>query len=74
MGKNSWIALLLALVVLVTTVPVCAAGAENPGVQAYREDDYGGLAPDPVRPPSTPGGTSGGAGRRSEERRVGKEC
>ena len=38
MGKNSWIALLLALVVLVTTVPVCAAGAENPGVQAYRED------------------------------------
>ena len=32
MGKNSWIALLLALVVLVTTVPVCAAGAESPGV------------------------------------------
>lgn len=32
MGKNSWIALLLALVVLVTTVPVCAAGAENPEI------------------------------------------
>ncbi|MCI8841062.1 MAG: hypothetical protein HFF96_11120 [Oscillibacter sp.] len=59
MGKNSWIALLLALVVLVTTVPVCAAGAESPGVQAYREDDYGGLAPDPVRPPSTPGRPAG---------------
>nr|WP_325301213.1 S-layer homology domain-containing protein [uncultured Oscillibacter sp.] len=59
MGKNSWIALLLTLVVLVTTVPVCAAGAENPGVQAYREEDYGGLAPDPVKPPKSPSRPAG---------------
>lgn len=45
MGKNSWIALLLALVVLVTTVPARAFGAESPSVETYSEDDYGGLAP-----------------------------
>ena len=46
MGKNSWTALLLALVVLVTTVPACASGTE--GSQLYsqtQEDAYGGLAP-----------------------------
>lgn len=57
MGKNSWIALLLALVVLVTTVPACAYGVES--VETYSEDDYGGLAPDPVRPPSAPGRPAG---------------
>lgn len=48
MGKNSWTALLLALVVLVTTVPACASGTE--GSQLYsqtQEDAYGGLAPPP---------------------------
>ena len=48
MGKNSWIALLLALVVLVTTVPACAYEAESLGVEVYGEDDYGGLAPPPA--------------------------
>ncbi|MCI9331198.1 MAG: transglutaminase domain-containing protein [Oscillibacter sp.] len=50
MGKNSWIALLLALVVLVTTVPACASETRDPSVQLYsqtEEDDYGGLAPPP---------------------------
>ena len=59
MGKNSWIALLLALVVLVSTVPACAVAAESPGVETYSEDDYGGLAPDPVRPPREPGRPAG---------------
>ena len=59
MGKNSWIALLLALVVLVTTVPACAYEAENLGVEVYGEDDYGGLAPPPAKTPKAPGLPSG---------------
>ncbi|WP_325228545.1 hypothetical protein, partial [Oscillibacter sp.] len=59
MGKNRWIALLLTLVVLVTTVPVCAFGAEGPGVETYSEEDWGGLAPDPARPAQTPGRPAG---------------
>ena len=59
MGKNSWIALLLALVLLATTVPACAFGAESLNLEAYSEDDYGGLAPDPVRPPREPGRPAG---------------
>ncbi len=59
MGKNSWIALLLALVVLVTTVPACAFAAESSGVETYSEDDYGGLAPDPERPAREPGRPAG---------------
>lgn len=57
MGKSSWIALLLALVVLVTTVPACAFGTADPGMEPY--DDYGGLAPDPERPPKEPGRPAG---------------
>nr|WP_325213167.1 S-layer homology domain-containing protein [uncultured Oscillibacter sp.] len=59
MGKNSWIALLLALVVLVTTVPAYAFGAESLSPETYGEDDYGGLAPDPVRPPRNTGRPAG---------------
>lgn len=59
MGKNSWIALALALVVLITTVPACAFGAESPGVETYSENDYGGLAPDPKRPAREPGRPAG---------------
>lgn len=59
MGKNSWIALLLALVLLATSVPVRAFAAEEARVGTYAEDDYGGLAPDPVRPPQTPGRPAG---------------
>ena len=45
MGKNGWIALLLAMVLLVTTIlPACAAGAEEPGAQTGTEDGYDGLA------------------------------
>lgn len=51
MGKNSWIALLLALVMLVTTMPACASGAESLSAQTYSEDDYGGLAPPPAETP-----------------------
>ena len=47
MGKIDWIALLLALVMLVTVMPACAAGAEDPGTQDCSEDAYGGLAPPP---------------------------
>ena len=57
MGKNSWIALVLALVLLVTTMPACAAGAESLSTQMYAEDDYGGLAPPPpkeTRPAGNP--------------------
>lgn len=59
MGKNSWIALLLALVLLATSVPVCAFAAEEARAGTYAEDDYGGLAPDPVRPPQAPGRPAG---------------
>lgn len=59
MGKNSWIALLLALVLLATTVPACAFGVESLSLEAYSEDDYGGLAPDPVRPPKNSGRPAG---------------
>lgn len=46
MGKNGWIALLLAMVLLVTTIlPACAAGAEELDGETELEDDYGGLAP-----------------------------
>ena len=51
MGKNSWIALLLALVMLVTTMPACASGAESLSAQTSSEDDYGGLAPPPAETP-----------------------
>lgn len=62
MGKKSWIALALALVVLVTTAP--AFGLES--VETYSEEDYGGLAPDPARPSRNTGrpdgeGDDGGA-------------
>ncbi len=59
MGKNSWIALLLALVVVVTTVPACAFGTESPRVEMYSEEDYGGLAPPPAKPPREPGRPAG---------------
>ena len=59
MGKNSWIALLLALVLLATTVPACAFGVESLSLEAYSEDDYGGLAPGPVRPPKNSGRPAG---------------
>ena len=59
MGKNGWIALALALVVLVTTVPACAYGAESLGVEVYSEDDYGGLAPPPAKTPKEPGRPAG---------------
>ena len=59
MRKNSWIAFLLALVVLASTVPACAVAAESTGAETYSEDDYGGLAPDPVRPPREPGRPAG---------------
>lgn len=51
MGKNSWIALFLALVLLAgTALPVFASGTggktANPDAQAYSQtDSYGGLAP-----------------------------
>ena len=37
MGKNCWIALLLALVMLAAAVPVCAFEAESPVLSAYSE-------------------------------------
>ena len=65
MGKTSWIALLLALVMLATTVPAFAFGAESLAVQTYSEEDYGGLAPPPKKDetpkrPSRPAGEDGG--------------
>ena len=59
MGKNSWIALLLALVVLVTTVPACASEAVSLSVSTYSEEDYGGLAPPPAKTESSAGTDSG---------------
>ena len=59
MGKNSWIALLLALVLLVTTVPACASEAVSLSVKPYSEDDYGGLAPPPEKTPKEPGRPAG---------------
>lgn len=73
MGKNSWIALLLALVLLAlvllagTALPVFAAGAQVPAAETYdREDEYGGLAPPPEdstpRQPSRPAGEGDNGG------------
>ena len=46
MGKKSWLALLMALVLLATTVPVRAIETGSGlSPQLYAEDDYGGLAP-----------------------------
>lgn len=59
MGKNSWIALLLALVLLATTVPACAFAAESLSPETYSEEDYGGLAPAPAPAPKTPGRPAG---------------
>ena len=63
MGKNSWIALLLALVVLVTTVPACASEAVSLSVSTYSEEDYGGLAPPPAKTESSAGTRTGMPGR-----------
>lgn len=59
MGKNGWIALLLAVVLLVTTMPACAAGADVLSAQTDMEEDHGGLAPVPERAPSEPGRPAG---------------
>lgn len=45
MGKTNWAALLLAMVLLVTAMPACAAEAEGLSPQTYSKEDYGGLAP-----------------------------
>jgi len=46
MGKNSWTALLLALVLVVTTIlPACAAGADSLSEEIESGDSYGGLEP-----------------------------
>ncbi|MCI8970369.1 MAG: hypothetical protein HFF99_02780 [Oscillibacter sp.] len=59
MGKNRWIVLLLALVMLAAAVPVCAFETESPVLSAYSEEDYGGLAPPPARPSRNPGRPAG---------------
>jgi len=52
MGKNGFIAFLLAVLLLITTaLPACAAGAESLSEQTGSGDDYGGLMPPPVTPP-----------------------
>lgn len=60
MGKNCWIALLLALVMLVTTVPACASEAVGLSVKTYSEEDYGGLAPPPEEEPKEATGRPAG--------------
>ena len=47
MEKNGWIALLLAVVMLFTAMPACAAEASSLSPQTENEEDYGGLAPPP---------------------------
>jgi len=48
MGKNRWIAFVLTVLLLVTTVPpVYAAGPENLGEQFSNGDGYGGLTAPP---------------------------
>jgi len=52
MGKNGLIAFVLAVLMLVTTaLPVCAAGTGSLGERYSNEDDYGGLARPPEKPP-----------------------